>query len=84
MNSEVWPPAPPVWVMDRPGTSRSTSAKERSLRASMSPAVITVTLLAISATCVGQAGGADHHAFIIQARIVRLRQHWRGQRDQGG
>src|SRR3569833_2620484 len=43
---ELWPPAPPAWVTDRPGTSRSTSVSERSWRASISGAVITVTLLA--------------------------------------
>src|ERR1700761_3325104 len=54
MNTEVWPPGPPLCTMLRPGASFSTSGRVVSCLRAMSSAVIRVMLLATSASGVGR------------------------------
>src|ERR1700722_9071577 len=53
MKTDVCPPGPPARTTLRPGTSLSTSGKVCSCRASISPAVMRVTLLATCDSGVG-------------------------------
>ena len=53
MKIEVWPPGPPVCTTFKPGTLCRTSGKVRACWASMSAAVMSVTLLATSSSGVG-------------------------------
>ncbi len=53
MNREVWPPGPPLCTTSSPGTARRMSGRSCNCRASISAAVMTLLLVAISSRGVG-------------------------------